>query len=65
LAQNIKKARAAKNAANMKGNPGKAKQKGAFHPENWPYLEVEEYERCCREACLGCNKAMHHDKQVS
>lgn len=26
---------------------------------------MEEYERCCREACLGCNKAMHQDNTVS
>lgn len=25
---------------------------------------MEEYERCCREACLGCNKAMHQDNTV-
>lgn len=64
LATNIKKARAAKNAARMKDNPQRAKEPGAFHPNQWPYLMVEEYERCCRDAALQCNKAMHQDNTV-
>ncbi|KAL3789207.1 hypothetical protein HJC23_002792 [Cyclotella cryptica] len=64
LAHHIKKARVAKNAARMKGNPQKTKEPGAFHPRQWPYLSVEEYEQCCREACLGCNRAMHEDSKV-
>ncbi|KAL7516928.1 hypothetical protein ACHAWX_001898 [Stephanocyclus meneghinianus] len=65
LAQHIKKARAAKNAARLKGKPQKAKEPGAFHPRRWPYLDVKDYERCCREACLDCNRAMHEDSKAS
>jgi hypothetical protein len=48
----------------MKDNPQRAKEPGAFHPNQWPYLMVEEYERCCRDAALQCNKAMHQDNTV-
>ena len=64
LASNIQKARAKKNAGKIKDNPDKAKVVGAFHPSSWPRLTVEEYERCCRDACLRCNKAMHDDGKV-
>ena len=42
------------------GNAG-----SAFHPKNWPYLDVEGYEGACRTAHAQCNKAMHDDKKVS
>lgn len=64
LAANIKKARAAKNAARLKDCPQRTREPGAFHPNQWPHLLVEEYERCCRDAALGCNKAMHQDNTV-
>ena len=66
LAQNIKKQRAALNAARvreMKSN-GQALGKDAFHPSSWPYLDVKGYEKACRDAHLQCNKAMHDDKTV-
>jgi serine/threonine protein phosphatase PrpC len=65
LASNIQKARASKNANRIKDNPELAKLPKAFHPSRWPLLQVEEYERCCRDACLRCNKAMHQDSEVS
>jgi len=67
LAQQIKKHRAAANAAGLRELEarGEAKPGNAFHPSNWPYLDAEAYEQCCRDAHLQCNKAMHDDKNVS
>lgn len=66
LAQNVKKQRAAANAARLRdmGANGEAKPKNAFHPSSWPYLDVKAYEKCCRAAHLQCNKAMHDDHTV-
>jgi len=66
LAQNIKKQRAASNAARLRAMEanGEAKPKNAFHPSSWPYLGVREYEKACRAAHLQCNKAMHDAKKV-
>jgi len=38
--------------------------KGAFKPELWPPLEVEEYEECCRKGFAETNKALADDKTV-
>ena len=67
LAQNVKKERAAENCARLRelDVAGEPKPKNAFHPSSWPYLDVGQYERCCRTAHLQCNKAMHDDKKVS
>ena len=66
LAAQIKKLRAADNAAMLRAlsAAGQEKPKNAFHPSSWPYLSVEQYEKCCRVAHLQCNKAMHDDKKV-
>lgn len=66
LSQNIKKQRAAANAARlrvMEAN-GETKPKNAFHPSSWPYLDVGGYEKACRVAHLQCNKDMHDAKKV-
>ena len=67
LAQGIKKQRAGLNAARLKEltKKGQKPDKDAFKPSSWPYLDVKEYEKCCRVAHLQCNKAMHDDKTVS
>jgi len=67
LAQGIKKQRAGLNAARLKelSKKGQKPDKDAFKPSSWPYLDVKEYEKCCRVAHLQCNKAMHDDKMVS
>jgi len=66
LAQNIKKQRAAENAARLRelSAAGLEKPKNAFHPSSWPYLDAKTYEKCCRTAHLQCNKAMHDNKTV-
>ena len=66
LAQGIKKQRAGLNAARLKEltKKGQKPDKDAFKPSSWPYLDVKEYEKCCRMAHLQCNKAMHDDKTV-
>lgn len=67
LAQSIKKKRAGLNAARLKelSKKGQKPDKDAFKPSSWPYLDVKEYEQCCRLAHLQCNKAMHDDRTVS
>ncbi|KAL7468593.1 hypothetical protein ACHAXS_008823 [Conticribra weissflogii] len=65
LARNLKKARAALNAANLKKrDTSKPMPNDAFYPSSWPYLPEKEYEDACRQAFLQCNKAMHDDKSV-
>lgn len=66
LGQQIKKLRAAENAARLRelDAAGQKKPKNAFHPSSWPYLDVKQYEQACRTAHLQCNKAMHDDKKV-
>ncbi|CAJ1953354.1 unnamed protein product [Cylindrotheca closterium] len=39
--------------------------KGAFKPELWPLLEVEEYEECCRKGFAETNKALDDDKTIN
>jgi serine/threonine protein phosphatase PrpC len=65
LASSLKKQRAALNAARLREDPNASKLPNAFHPSNWPYLEKKVYEKCCRNAYVLCNKAMHEDKKVS
>lgn len=38
--------------------------KGAFKPELWPLLEVEEYEECCRNGFTETNKGLHDNQTV-
>src|SRR5210317_1896971 len=38
--------------------------KGAFQPELWPRLGVEEYEECCRKGFKETNQALHDEKTV-
>eukprot|EP00585_Thalassiosira_rotula_P012369 CAMPEP_0196132390 /NCGR_PEP_ID=MMETSP0910-20130528/2036_1 /TAXON_ID=49265 /ORGANISM="Thalassiosira rotula, Strain GSO102" /LENGTH=524 /DNA_ID=CAMNT_0041391997 /DNA_START=104 /DNA_END=1678 /DNA_ORIENTATION=- len=66
LAGGLKKQRAAANAAKLREmtKNGQEKPKNAFHPSSWPYLSVEQYETCCRNAHLQCNTAMHKESKV-
>ncbi|KAL7552012.1 hypothetical protein ACHAWF_015229, partial [Thalassiosira exigua] len=66
VSQQVKKARAAENAKRLREleRRGESKPKNAFHPKNWPELEGDAYEECCREAHARCNQALREDKHV-
>jgi serine/threonine protein phosphatase PrpC len=62
LQKHIRKARVKKYQAHLQqNNMGKTK---LYDPENWPFLDAEEYKDCCRKSYLECNQNMHDDDEV-
>lgn len=63
LAKHIRQQRVKNYIARLKeeGKPSK----GAWNPDKWPLLDKAELERCCRQAFLETNDAMHKEQSVS
>ena len=62
LAKHVRQKRVQRymNTLKQQGKP----TKGAWNPNQWPLLEKEDYEQCCRKAFRDTNQAMHDAKTV-
>jgi serine/threonine protein phosphatase PrpC len=63
MAKHIRAARALKYKLHVEVNHLEGVK--LYDPDNWPFLNADEYKECCRKAYLECNAAMHHDSSVS
>lgn len=62
LAKYIRQSRVKSHMSELKAQ-GKS-TKGAWIPQEWPLLEKDALEECCRKAFLETNQAMHSEKSV-
>lgn len=63
LAKHIRQKRVQKYMSTLRAD-GKT-TKGAWNPKEWPILETDEFESCCKKSFIESNKAMHTEKSVS